>query len=970
MLLVLVGLSLTLTQSFAQDESNSNRSAAGYTNANDYINHLRQVVQDYEARKNTAIKSSAYYTALYEINGAKEVVAALDSAGSDDRSRAKALAPLLRSSDEQTRTQAYQLMGLLKSDQPVGVLADSLLNDQENRTRAAMALAKHDEPGVKALIAALKKKDIEVIKAAAEGLGSVPNTTSRPNQIIVDALADALYCKDSETCDCILGALSNYPTQNSVAAIMKSLKDTAIKSTQIASAMAAINIGEPSVLPLIELAAECKSRKEADTTTRWVAAILGDLGDPRAADVLQKVAEATWSLPKDQNNQRPEPSLRIDNRKKFEDLPFSFWNNNLSSRILWEEVHDEDPKSDGDLSDDACAQACYALARLGDVGIQRLNILTANTSAWVRARAVEGLMLANSKKHIRSPETVLALVRRFNDDDLYVKRIAPTAAKLITKITNFNQLYAHVVFDGVDQTNYEVATAAAKEYEQYIGKQIAQAFETENEDERLLHMESFQGLVHPFSVFECLPERRLLANVILKYKGIVMDSMLKGIATDYGTNTSEKFPVQKPADVSLDSIQRQLSPNTVLLECVRYDHHTTNGAVSQYGIMAIGSPSTVIKGVEGGQPVWIPLGPAERIDAKIKEYELVMRGNPGDDKVLHDLWQMLLKPACGVLPESVTKLIVSPDGEVSFVNVAALVDDQNAFVAQKYSIAYVTCGRDLLRSNTSKSNNQLCIFANPDFDNKPTEPKEPANQPAIPMGSANLRDYNGLTLPALPGTHVEMEFLKDNSKSWSADSQAFEGLAASESAIKRIKAPHVLHIATHGFFLSDKKPNPDDAKLGTITFYNPMQRSGLAFAGANLTLEAWTKGEVPPTANDGILTAEEVSIMNLHGSWLVTLSACDTGFGESETGEGVMGLRRSFVQAGAQNLLMALWPISDNRTEQIMEAFYSKAMQSGDAPGSLAEVQRDMLVKIRAEKGVLAAARYAGPFIMTFQGPP
>jgi CHAT domain-containing protein len=96
-----------------------------------------------------------------------------------------------------------------------------------------------------------------------------------------------------------------------------------------------------------------------------------------------------------------------------------------------------------------------------------------------------------------------------------------------------------------------------------------------------------------------------------------------------------------------------------------------------------------------------------------------------------------------------------------------------------------------------------------------------------------------------------------------------------------------------------------------------MHRSGLALARAQTTIEAWKRDEVPPVENDGILTAEDVSTLDLQGTWLVTLSACDTGSGEARAGEGVMGLRRGFIQAGAQNLLMTLWPISDEVTVQI-----------------------------------------------------
>ena len=152
-----------------------------------------------------------------------------------------------------------------------------------------------------------------------------------------------------------------------------------------------------------------------------------------------------------------------------------------------------------------------------------------------------------------------------------------------------------------------------------------------------------------------------------------------------------------------------------------------------------------------------------------------------------------------------------------------------------------------------------------------------------------------------------------------------------------------------------------------VILKNPMHRSGLALAGAQRTREAWAKGEVPPSDNDGIVTAEEVGGLKLKGTWLVVLSACDTGTGEAKAGEGVLGLRRGFIQAGAQNLLMTLWPI-DETTVQIMLDFYDRALASGDASQSLLDVQREWLVNLRNEKGLLYAVNRAGAFIMSSQG--
>lgn len=155
-----------------------------------------------------------------------------------------------------------------------------------------------------------------------------------------------------------------------------------------------------------------------------------------------------------------------------------------------------------------------------------------------------------------------------------------------------------------------------------------------------------------------------------------------------------------------------------------------------------------------------------------------------------------------------------------------------------------------------------------------------------------------------------------------------------------------------------------------VALKNPMHRSGLALAGALATLEAWKRGETPPTDNDGIVTADEVGTLKLDGTELVVLSACDTGIGTIKAGEGVLGLRRGFVQAGAQNLLMTLWSVSDDETAKIMADFYERFHATGNASQALADVQRDWLVKLRKQRGLETAVSRAGPFILSSQGQP
>ncbi len=149
---------------------------------------------------------------------------------------------------------------------------------------------------------------------------------------------------------------------------------------------------------------------------------------------------------------------------------------------------------------------------------------------------------------------------------------------------------------------------------------------------------------------------------------------------------------------------------------------------------------------------------------------------------------------------------------------------------------------------------------------------------------------------------------------------------------------------------------------------NPLQRSILALAGANTTFEQWRRGEFPPPQNDGILNAVEVASLDLEGTWLAVLSACDTGSGEVLSGEGVMGMRRGFFLAGVDHLLITFWSIADEQTVSLMEAFYQDLPRSQHPALSLARIQREALIRYREEFGLPAAVALAGPFAVSFKG--
>jgi tetratricopeptide (TPR) repeat protein len=593
------------------------------------------------------------------------------------------------------------------------------------------------------------------------------------------------------------------------------------------------------------------------------------------------------------------------------------------------------------------------------------------------------------------------------------KALGPEHSETGTSLSNLALLY-------LDMGNPKEASRFATQARRADEKMLSNILSFTSEQQRLL----FQQKTHPYELLATLgnnPEE--LAETVLRQKGIVLDSLLEDrliaeasedpkqrehvddlrsakqrlmqLLLEVPKDTSEQALQKRETEkkelsqtvekleaslarqvaglgrarralsVTVPQVQAALGKDEALIELVRYRHYLGKSKwENRYGVVVIAS---------NGEPKWIPLGVAADIEKTVRLYQKSVRGNTDQTmlgKVLHSLHTQVWAPIEANLPPGTKTIIVSPDAELSFVSFATLVGPDDKFVAEKYSIRYVASGRDLLHEFKSSGNQDTAVYANPDFGSKAASPRQ-NRETTVALRSVEMRDLQSISLPPLPGTAKEAAALD---KLAPKATKLFLGSNASEAELRKVKSPRILHLATHGFFLPEidlAKPNDSFQRERDIPkgqLQNPMHRSGLALSGAETTLQAWSRGEVPPTEADGIVTAEEVGGLRLEGTDLVVLSACDTGSGEARAGEGVMGLRRGFIQAGTKNLLMTLWPISDEITIKIMIDFYEGAEKSHNAPQALADVQRDWLVKLRKERGLLAAVNLAGPFIMSSQG--
>jgi CHAT domain-containing protein len=191
------------------------------------------------------------------------------------------------------------------------------------------------------------------------------------------------------------------------------------------------------------------------------------------------------------------------------------------------------------------------------------------------------------------------------------------------------------------------------------------------------------------------------------------------------------------------------------------------------------------------------------------------------------------------------------------------------------------------------------------------------------------------------------------------------GEATEDEFKKSAPGKKVIHLATHGFFAGGKckSATVDDGKQrhglmmekAQVTGFNPMVLSGVVFAGVNAK-----RGAI--TGDDGILTAEEVAGMDMRGTELVVLSACETGLGEVKNGEGVMGLRRAFALAGAKSLVMSLWKVPDDETKELMTEFYVQLAKDPTLakPAALRNAQLKLIAAKRKKEGEAHPWLWAG----------
>ncbi len=456
-------------------------------------------------------------------------------------------------------------------------------------------------------------------------------------------------------------------------------------------------------------------------------------------------------------------------------------------------------------------------------------------------------------------------------------------------------------------------------------------------------------------------------------------------------------------DTNVQTVADALPPDSVLIEFVRY-HAFNFHAVPRQSKRQWNPARYLALVLPAGQPATIhlvDLGEAQRIDVLIDRWRFELTGQLVRERVdavttvvTNITDRAVLRSVLPSIPASVTRdvtmfeepaddvsavltgnqlravvwdpivhyigecrrVFIAPDGDLARLPFETLPLVEKRFLVDQYDFSYVNSGRDLMGVTVCSERvpTHPLVVADPDFN----------------LGSAS--DLLSWPFGPLPGSRQEGEQV---ARALAAELR-LAGDGVKSHVIRRQSttgSPSIMHLATHGFFLPEEETlgsedMPEWAggswstkSLGRLSgrrLTNPLLRSGLAFAGVN----TWLRGDAPPPeAEDGLLTAEDVARLDLLETELVVLSACDTGLGQIHVGEGVFGLRRAFMLAGAKTLIMSLWKVPDRATQELMIDFYERLLRGEGR----AEALRAAQLEIKQRK---QHPRYWGAFIC--QGDP
>ena len=365
--------------------------------------------------------------------------------------------------------------------------------------------------------------------------------------------------------------------------------------------------------------------------------------------------------------------------------------------------------------------------------------------------------------------------------------------------------------------------------------------------------------------------------------------------------------------ITYENVQKAINKNEVAIEMVRYRHfnHTFTDSII-YVAMYVKN--------DNARPKVIELPEGYRMETRFYKYfRNCMTGHIADNVSYKVFWEPIQKEI-GLS----TTIYLSPDGVYNQLNLEAIPTPDGKYVIDNSNIVIVSNTKDLylkkVKAKAGVPSNTATMFGNPSFYLLATSERK---------------------IPSLPGTEKEVNELEQLLKQMGWKTSEYLETSATEERVKEMDSPKIFHIATHGFTTPAIKE--EDAKRMTdseaMLVENPLMKTGLLLKGAGDVL---AKTNYNYNIESGILTAYEAMSLNLDKTDLVVLSACETGLGEISNGEGVYGLQRAFLVAGAKVLIMSMFKVDDDATQKLILTFYKKWLTTNNLRQSFVDAKKEL----------------------------
>ena len=382
-------------------------------------------------------------------------------------------------------------------------------------------------------------------------------------------------------------------------------------------------------------------------------------------------------------------------------------------------------------------------------------------------------------------------------------------------------------------------------------------------------------------------------------------------------------------------LRKALSPGEAAVEMVRYRFYNGGWTDEIHYAVFIITPQTEL-------PRVVILKEGARIESElVEEYRRYIKNStqkllPWEEDPGRTLYAPLWQEVDSALEDAEIVYYV-PDGVYNIININTLKNEEGDFLFTTRSYNRLTSLKDLVRDGKDPDGasgkamaaapGEAVLFGFPDYSAPHTGAGTGTTSSTHQAPVIASRDISGEVLTPLPGTGREVRSIGSILEEEGRPVRMYLREKAREEVVKELVRPGILHIATHGFFIDEKEERPPEdhyfraQNRSAGPEENPLVRSGLMMASAGTSLSTQS---VPPDGEDGILTAMEAINLPLEGTTLVALSACETGLGEIKHGEGVYGLQRAFLAAGAEAVLMSLWKVSDEETATFMIELYRR----------------------------------------------